>query len=182
MIAGSIARRYAKALLSIGIDKKMQDRFGTDIEQFSSTLASSKELRDVLHNPTQPLSRRKAIVDQIVKRLRPHPTVQAFLLLLMDRNRIDAMPSIAREYQGLLDQFAGRVRARVTSAQKLDPATEQRLKKALEQRTGKQVILELKTDPELIGGLVTQIGSILYDGSIRTSLEQMRQSLLQGEE
>ena len=89
---------------------------------------------------------------------------------------------IAREYRLMADEHAGRVRADVTSAQTLDSENVSRLKGALEQKTGKQIILEQKTDSNLIAGMVTKIGSIIYDGSIRTRLEQMRQALLEGEQ
>jgi len=180
LIVGSIARRYAKALLAIGIETKLYEKFGKELTQFAKQL-SNKQLQDVLENPSYPMSKRKAILEQLIQRLRPSPKMRNFLLLLMDRNRIDAVESIAREYQVLADKYAGRVRATVFSPQPLDLATNTRLKKALAQRTGKKIILEQTTDPTLIGGMITKIGSIVYDGSIRTSLEQMRQALLQGE-
>lgn len=180
MIVGSIARRYAKALLAIGVENKQFERFGKELDNFAAVLTGSKELRDVLANPSQPLSKRRAIVEALIKKMRPSPTVQSFLLLLMDRSRIGYLPSIAREFQAMADKHAGRVRTKVTSAFKLDLGTVTRLKKALEKKTGKQVILEQKVDPDLIGGVVAQVGSYVYDGSIRTTLTQMRQSLLEG--
>ncbi len=180
MIVGSIARRYAKALLGIGTDNKQFERFGKELDSFAATLNGSKELQDVLANPSLPLSKRRAIVEGLIKKTRPSPTVQSFLLLLMNRGRISYLPAIAREYQTMADRHAGRVRARVSSAFKLDLATVTRLKKALEEKTSKKVILEQKVDPDLIGGVVAQIGSNVYDGSIRTTLSQMRQTLLEG--
>ena len=180
MIVGSIARRYAKALLAIGIDNKQFERFGKELDQFANVLNNSEELRDVLANPSQPLSTRKGIVEGIIMRMRPSPTMQSFLLLLMDRERMGYVPSIAREFQTMADRHAGRVRTKISSAFALDLATVTRLKKALEQKTGKQVILEQSVDPDLIGGVVAQVGSYVYDGSIKTTLAQMRQSLLEG--
>jgi len=81
----------------------------------------------------------------------------------------------------MLDVYVGRVRASVTSADRLEAEQVARLKKALEGKTGKHVVLEQQTDPELIAGMVTQIGSVVYDGSIRTRLQQMRHTLLAGE-
>jgi F-type H+-transporting ATPase subunit delta len=180
LITGSIARRYAKALLGIGIDTKHHERFGQELIQFAQLL-ENKDLKDTLANPSHPLSRRKAILEDLITRVKPSKTVWSFLLLLADRNRLPHLASIAREYQNMVDAHVGRVRANVTSAEQLDAAGVTRLKKALEQKTGKQVILQQTTDPELIAGMVTQIGSIVYDGSIRTRLEQMRQTLLAGE-
>lgn len=180
MIVGSIARRYAKALLAIGVSSNTYEKLGTELEQFAA-LMENKELKDTLENPSYPLSKRKAIIEQLIIRLKPSKSVQSFMLLLTDRNRLGALPGIAREYQRMVDEHAGRVRAAVTSAQTLSMTDVTRLKQALEQKTKKKVILEQNTDPKLIAGMVTQVGSIVYDGSIRTRLEQMRQTLLEGE-
>jgi len=173
LITGSIARRYAKALLAIGVETKHHERFGQELAQFA-TLMENQDLQDTLANPSHPLSKRKAVLEELITRVKPSKTVWNFLLLLADRNRLGHLDGIAREYQKMVDEHVGRVRADVTSAVT-------RLKKALEEMTGKQVILQQSTDPELIAGMVTQIGSIVYDGSIRTRLQQMRQSLLAGE-
>ena len=180
MIIGSIARRYAKALLAIGVDSAAYERFGQELATFAELL-DHKELRETLENPSYPQSRRKAIVEELVTRLKPCKTVWSFLLLLTDRNRLAFLPAISREYQRLADEHSGRVRASVTSADPLDGATVARLKQAIEARTGKQAILQQRTDPTLIAGIVTQIGSVIYDGSMRTRLEQMKQTLLAGE-
>ena len=180
MITGSIARRYAKALLAIGIDTKHHERFGQELTSFAQ-LMENKLLQDTLENPSHPLSKRKAILEELITRVKPSKTVWSFLLLLCDRNRLGHLSSIAREYQSMLDVHVGRVRAAVTSAEKLGVTDVTRLMQALEQKTGKKVILQQDTDPELIAGMVTQIGSIVYDGSMRTRLQQMRQTLLAGE-
>ena len=85
---------------------------------------------------------------------------------------------IARAHRTLVDEHAGRIRATVTSARPLDPMLETRLKTALEKQSGKTVILEKKEDPSIVGGLVTQLGDLVYDGSVRTQLQQMREQLL----
>ena len=181
MIAGSIPRRYAKALLSIGIEKQSYEKLGAEIAAFASLLVEHAALRDTLENPSYSHSKRKAIVLALLDRLQPSPSVRSFLLLLCDRNRLEYMTAIVREYQGLADEHAGRVRAGVVSAEALDSEAVLRLKKALEQKTGKQVLLEQSTDPELIAGMVTKVGSIVYDGSLRTRLEQMKSVLIEGQ-
>lgn len=180
MIAGSIPRRYAKALLAIGIDKQSYEKLGQEVADFAALLEQHAQLRDTLENPSHPPSRRKAIVQALLDRLAPSPTVRSFVLLLHDRSRLEYLPAIAREYRLLADEHAGRVRADVTSAQALGADAVARLKKALEQKTGKQVLLEQRTDPELIAGMVTKVGSIVYDGSLKTRLEQMRDALIEG--
>jgi F-type H+-transporting ATPase subunit delta len=178
LISGSIARRYAKALLALGVDTGRFEKYGTEVERFAALLAD-KTLRDTLENPSFPFSKRKAIVEALVSRLGLEPHVSNFIRLLMGRGRLATLPAIAREYQALADRHAGRVRARVTSAAPLDARSADRLVRSLEAKTGKSVLLEQKTEPELIAGLVTQIGSTLFDGSLRTQLAEMRQALLE---
>lgn len=180
MITGSIARRYAKALFAIGVETKAYERFAQELADFTALL-ENKELQDTLENPSHPLSRRKAVLEELITVLKPSKTVWSFLLLLIDRNRLSFLPGISREFLRMVDEHTGRVRANVTSAQPLDAGDVARLKRTIEQKTGKQVILQQQTDPELIAGMVTQIGSIVYDGSIRTRLQQMRQTLLRGD-
>ncbi len=91
-------------------------------------------------------------------------------MLLLDKGRIASLPDIARAHRTLVDEQAGRVRATVTSARPLDPLLETRLKTALEKLSGKKVIFEKREDPALLGGVVAQVGDIVYDGSVRTQL------------
>jgi F-type H+-transporting ATPase subunit delta len=180
LTSGSIPRRYARALLAIGVDSRLYEKLGAELDSFVALL-DHEDLKTALTNPSVPHSQRKAVVEQLIARLSPTATVRAFLLLLVDRNRIEILPDIAREYQALADAHVGRVRAEVTSAEPLAGENVTRLKRALEQKTGKQVILEQRTDPELIAGMVTRVGTIIYDGSIRTRLEQLRRALLEHE-
>ena len=178
MIAGSIARRYAKALLEIGIAGKSCDGIQRELERVTAVYQASPELATALENPVFPASQRKQVMEEVARRLMVSKVVRNFLMLLLDRGRIAALPSISREHRLLVDAHAGRVRARISTPRPLAPATEARLKSALERRTGKAVILEMHEDPSLIGGVVTQIGDLVFDGSVRTQLANLRQQLL----
>jgi F-type H+-transporting ATPase subunit delta len=178
MVTGSLARRYAKALLTIGVQQQTYDALGKELERVADTLRSSPELRTALENPIFPLEKRKLILDELSRRLALSKTVRNFVLLLADKGRIAALPDIARVHRTLIDEHAGRVRAVVTSARPLDPMLETRLKTALEKSSGKTVLLEKREDPSIVGGLVTQLGDTVYDGSVRTQLQQLRDELL----
>jgi F-type H+-transporting ATPase subunit delta len=104
--------------------------------------------------------------------------VQRFVLLLLERRRIVLLPSIARAYRDMADAHLGRVRAQITSAEPLAAAALDRVRRSLEQRTGKQVIVETAVDPDLIGGLVARVGDLVLDGSVRTQLSDLRAKLL----
>lgn len=178
MAAGSLGRRYAKALLAIGVESQTYDAIGKELERMAGTFAASPDLRAALSNPSFQSDKRRAVVEDLIKRLALSKPVRNFVLLLLDKGRIDKLPDIARAYQTLVDEHANRVRATVTSPKPLDAATSDRIKKALEKRTGKTVVLEKREDPSLLGGIVTQLGDTLFDGSVKTQLEQMRTQLL----
>ncbi|HJZ84779.1 MAG TPA: ATP synthase F1 subunit delta [Polyangia bacterium] len=177
-LEGSIARRYARALLEIGIEHKSYEKLGRELEVVSSLYRTSKDLQDTLSNPVFKLSQRKAVLEKLSVRLGLSKSVRHFLLLIMDRRRIGRLPDIAREMSALVDQQAGRVRATVVSARPLGEDFALTLRGAIEKRLGKKVILEKREDPALIGGMVTKVGDILYDGSVRTQLALAKQRLL----
>jgi F-type H+-transporting ATPase subunit delta len=178
VITGSLARRYAKALLEIGVQQQTYDALGKELDRAAETLRTSPELRHALENPVFPVEKRKLVMDELARRLALSKTLRNFVMLLLDKGRIVALPDIARVYRTLVDEHAGRVRATVTSARPLDPMLETRLKTALEKQSGKVVILEKREDPMIMGGLVTQLGDLVYDGSVRTQLQQLREELL----
>ena len=177
-LSGSIARRYAKALLEIGIAQNAYEKMGRELEIVATLMRESQDLQNALSNPIFPLSQRKGVLDKIATKLGLHKEVRNFLMLVMDRGRIAQLPDMARELSALVDKQAGRVRATVTSARPIDDNFAINLRGAIEKRLGKKVILEKKEDPTLIGGMVTRVGDILYDGSIKTQLEMARQLLL----
>ena len=94
-----------------------------------------------------------------------------------DRNRLDRLPEVLRAFRDLADAHLGRLRARVSSAVPLDAAEADALAVRLSQLTRAKVLLERTVNPGLIGGAVAQVGSLVYDGSIRTQLEELRNSL-----
>src|SRR5262249_28500445 len=142
VIIGSIARRYAKALLEIGIAEDSWNALGKELERIAETFTRSLELKQALENPVFPLEKRRLVLDELARRLALSRVVRNFVMLLLDKGRIGNLPDIARAYLALVDEHANRIRAIVTSAQPLDPALEKRLKHALEQRSGKTVLFE----------------------------------------
>jgi F-type H+-transporting ATPase subunit delta len=173
-----VARRYARALFGIGVDAGNFDALGQQIADLAELWSSSPELRQALENPVFRQDEKRKVLEQLLPRIAPTPEVQRFVLLLLDRRRISILPAIARAYGALADEHTGRVRARVTSAEPLSPAALDRVRRSLEQRTGKKVIVETAVDPELIGGVVANVGDLVLDGSIRTQLDDLRAKLI----
>lgn len=179
MVEGSIARRYAKALLEIGREENQVDRFGDDLERFARLLKTGGgEVGNVMSNPVFTLSERRKVLDGLLPGLALHPHTLNFLRLLLDKDRFAALDGIVREYRALADDEAGRVRALVTTAAELTPATREAVTRALAQSTGKKVVLETKVDPSLLGGLVAHVGGRVYDASLRTRLDRLQLTLV----
>jgi len=178
VITGSLARRYAKALLELGVQLQTYDAFAKELDRVSEAFRGMPDLRNALENPVFAVEKRRLVLDDVARRLAVSKMVRNFVMLLLEKGRIAALPDISRVYRTLVDEHAMRVRATVTSARPLDPLLETRLKAALERQSGKTVILEKKEDPSIVGGLVTQLGDTVYDGSVRTQLQQLREQLL----
>jgi F-type H+-transporting ATPase subunit delta len=181
MVSGSLSRRYAKALLSLGIENRTFDQLARELEALNATVESSSELKAVLSSPVFPLAQRKGVLAEVLRRLMSSVVLTHFAQLVLDHNRFEALPGITRAMRELVDQQANRVRATVTSPRAIGEAEAQRIRMALERTTGKTVLLERKQDPALIGGVVVQIGDVVYDGSVRSQLDRIQEQLLTAE-
>jgi F-type H+-transporting ATPase subunit delta len=177
LIASSVARRYARALLSLGLEEGRFEQYGDELEAVVAARKTSRELASILDHPGYSPQQRRAAVDAVSSALNLSPLTVNFLQLLIDRQRIGDLAQIARVYRTLVDQQAGRVRATITSAGPLSEHQLERLREAIGRMTGRSIVLETKTDPSIIGGVVAQVGAKLLDGSLRTQLERMREDL-----
>ena len=177
MIVASVARRYARALLSLGLDEGRHEQFGDELDTVLQALDQSPEASVLLRNPGYTPEQRQGAVAALASALKLSPMVVSFLRLLVDRQRIAGLPEIGRAYRALLDVKVGRVRATVTSAVPLSDQETARLRETIEKMTGRTIVLDTRTDPSIIGGVVTQVGATQFDGSLRTQLERMREAL-----
>ena len=154
---------------------------GRELGAFGDVLRSSTELVEVLDNPGYPASARKAIVEDITKRLEISSLTQRFLAVAVDKGRITHMGDIARAYTKLADARQGQLRVDVMSPDTLDEKTKETLRQTLESMLKQKVILQTEHDSELVAGSVIRIGSMVYDSSLRTRLETMKQQLIAGQ-
>ncbi|MBZ4330910.1 ATP synthase F1 subunit delta [Corallococcus interemptor] len=179
MVNVSIARRYARAILDVAAEGNRTDAVAEQLNAFAAVVGKSAELSDVLLNPAYSRAQRNRVVEALLQAM-PSPAEPALanaLRLLVDRNRLGYLPDIARLYRDMADARAGRVRGQVTSAVPLSADALAQLQQSLQQLTQRNVVLETKVDPALLGGVAAQVGGTLYDGSLRTQLEQMRREL-----
>ncbi len=177
MIMGSIARRYAKALFSLAVETGRVEAWAQSLEALRTAVDSSPDLRDVLSNPVYSREQRRAIVEKLAGALSLDAEPRDLLFLLGDRNRLAYLAAIVATFRDYADQHLGRLRAKVTSAVKLDEAAAQAIAEKLSQATKAKVLLDREVDPAILGGVVAQVGSLVYDGSVRTQLEDLRQQL-----
>ena len=177
MIDTTLAKRYAKALVEIGVEKNALDKYGGDLSTLSNLVETSHDLREVLLNPVFTKEDKKRIVGEVLKMADTDPMVVNFVNVLIDRKRIDQLAGIERAFREKVDDIRGITRGEVTSAQPLDEQEMGRVTEALSKMSGKKVFVTTKVDPFLIGGLVAKVGDMVFDGTIRTQLNQLKESL-----
>jgi F-type H+-transporting ATPase subunit delta len=177
MIVGSIARRYAKALFSLADEQGQVEQWSSGLEALGRALASSPELRETLSSPMFAKEQRRGVIAAVAATLELPDTVRSFLLLLADRDRLACLSAVVLDFRALADAHLGRIRARVTSAVPLAPEEARRIAERLARGGRTEVILEASVDPSLLGGVVAHVGSLVYDGSVRSQLEELRRTL-----
>jgi F-type H+-transporting ATPase subunit delta len=180
LIAGSVARRYAKALVDVAAASDDLEAVRQELSSFADLLREHRELRQFLVNPSVLRRDKVRALEEVVSRLALRPLTRSFLRILLDAGRLPALESVLRAYEALMDERLGRLKAMVTTARPLEAEAQERLRQRLEQMTGKIVYLEVQQDPKILGGLVTQIGSLVYDGSLRTQLVKLREEMVRG--
>ncbi len=176
-----IARRYAKALLLIGKEDGKTETYREELAGFSELIEKEKTLQQAINNPLYHAAGRKKVLETIIAKLALSEIMKSFLTLLFDKGRFVYLSSINDFYQKLADELKGIARASLVSATELSSETVEKILTTLSQRTGKDIILEVEQDPGLIGGIVTRIGDLVLDGSIKTQLLNMRESLKRSE-
>jgi F-type H+-transporting ATPase subunit delta len=170
-----IARVYATALFAAAKDRGKLDAIRDQLAQFVEALEDSKELRLYLFSPYFSSAEKiegleKAITDA-------EPEVLNFLELLLEKGRMPVIFRIQRQYNELWNKENKRLGVTVTSAVELDPEIAKRIGKEIEEQTGNTVELESRVDPDILGGLVVQVGNMVLDTSIRNRLEKLRKSV-----
>ncbi len=180
MINNAIARRYAKALVQLGSENGQIERFSQELKAVDQLVSGNAELRAVFGNPAFTAEQKKQIVRELVAKLACSELVTNFLLLLVDKNRMVCLSQIVQTYEKLADEQSGVVRPFITSAFALSDAQVAAIQTALEQKTGKKVVPQVVVDSSLIGGVVTQIGDIAYDSSVKTQLARIHDILQKG--
>jgi F-type H+-transporting ATPase subunit delta len=177
VINTTLARRYAKALVEIGQERDALEKYGQDLSSLIELVDVSRDFREVLINPVFTREDKKRIAGEILAKLQTDQMVVNFVNLLIDRKRIDQLAGIEKAYRQEVDQIRGITRGEVVSAEPLSKEQLGRVTEALSQISGKKVLVSTKVDSTLIGGLSAKVGDKVFDGTIRTQLSQLKESL-----
>lgn len=173
------ASRYARALLSVAAQESDVATIGAQLRGFADLVAQHDDLRRSLVAPGIPNHARAGVVRALAEKLGLAAPLAKTLLLLAERGRLELVPEIATVYQERLLAYQNIVPAQVTAAAPLSPEQTAALAERLSKATGANVQVDVRVDPALIGGLVARVGSTVYDGSIRTQLQKMKQQLIE---
>lgn len=176
-----VARRYAKALLLIGKEDGQAETYREELDGFARLIEREKELEQAICNPLYDVADRKKVLLAILEKLNLSKVMTSFLILLFEKKRFGFLSNVNEFYQILADELQGIARANLVSATELSSEIVEKIRTTLSEMTGKDIVLEVEQDPGLIGGIVTRIGDLVLDGSIRTQLFNMRESLKRGE-
>jgi F-type H+-transporting ATPase subunit delta len=176
MLKGAIARRYAGAMFALAIKQNTLDRTREDVKEIGE-LFSIRKLAYLLREPKIPTKRketalRQALADKVL------PTSLNLALLVVQRELVDIMPNIAREFEQMVLDYRNEARAQVTTAAQLDKEQTAIVKPALEKITDKKILMQTRVDPSILGGVVARVGDQIIDGSVRQRLAALQQQLL----
>ena len=174
------ANRYAKALFDVALAEKADlAKIGQDLTAVAELVETNKDLARTASRAGVPDAARKTLIETVADRLGVAPQVKKLLVMLVEKRALVMAKDLAESYQERLLAHQNIVRAQVTSATPLTPEKQQALADSLSKVTGKKVELSVSVDPELLGGVVARIGSTVYDGSVKTQLQRMRQELVE---
>jgi F-type H+-transporting ATPase subunit delta len=177
----AVSRRYAKALILIGQEDGQAEQYNEELVSVVGLFDTQDGFELALTNPLYNKNDRKKVLQAVLGATDLSAIMKSFLVLLFDKGRIGFLREIASYYKDLADELKGVVKASVISATELSSEAIEKIKEALSKKAGKTIVLNVEQDPSLIGGVVTKIGDLVLDGSVKTQLINMRETLKKGE-
>lgn len=176
-----LAKRYARALFSLGREDGSFDQYGRELGEFTDFYKENKDFQQVVTNPVFAMEDRKRILQAALDKSGFSGLVKNFLNLLLDKNRIGAIEAITGHYKKLTDEASNIAHAEIITARPLKEETLDNVVGSLAGITSREIKPDVKEDPGIIGGLIVKIGDLVLDGSIRAQLEGLKESFRRGE-
>lgn len=177
MSVQTVARRYAIALADVVVARKEAREVQEELSAWERMMQDNPQLLEVFRNPTIPYDQKRNVLNTLIARTRVRPVVSNFLQVLLQNHRLADLHEINRVFTQELDRRSGVVFAHVTTARPVSERAQEALRARLSELTSSSVRLQFAVDEELLGGIVTRIGSTVYDGSVRNRLERMKEQM-----
>ena len=172
-----LARRYAKALFSLAKEQGKIEQYRDALNAIGELLRENDAISDGLTNPLYPLEARQKVMAKIAESAQADDILARFLQLVVEKKRADILPDIAHEMQIMVDHEENISHGTVISAIELDDKLREKIQQTLEKLTGTKVILDTQVDPSIIGGIIAKVGDLVLDGSIKTQLNGLKESI-----
>ncbi len=179
MIPSAVFSRYARSLADVALENREDPLVERDLGLYREIFLAVPDLLDTFHNPAIPGEVKQKILAELLEKYPVSRTTTNFLKVLLDHNRIRYFQEIFELYTRTVNERKGIVTAQVSSAVPLSEKNLSELRESLSNALGKGIVLDARTDKELLGGLVVRVGSTIYDGSVRRHLVEMRQRLME---
>lgn len=177
----TVARRYASALADVALAHTGEaEALKAELAVWSQLFAANENLQTVFSNPAIVHANKEKVLHQLIEKARPTKTTANFLKILLQNGRLTDLADISDRFETVLQERSNVVSAEITSARELPEAEKREFELSLEKLTGKEININFAVDQNIIGGVVTRIGSTVYDGSVRTKLENLREQLVNG--
>jgi len=175
-VISSYARAFADAVIDLKLDP---NQVRGEMRGMLEMLEQSQDLERVWENPAIPHDQKLKVLDAVAQRAGLTKAVRNFLAVIIDHRRIRMLPAIAKQFEAELNYRLGFIDAAITSARELSVHERQGLELQVGRMTGRTVRAQYSTDPAVLGGAVVQIGSTVYDGSVRGQLHRIREQLVE---
>jgi len=172
-----VSGRYATALFELARDQKAVDEVKADLDRFDALLSESDDLKRLVRSPVFAADTQLKALSAVLNKAGIAGISANFLKVLTTNRRLFAVADVIRAYRALVARFKGEASAEVTVAEPLSDKNLDSLKVALKSVTGKDVALNVKVDPSIIGGLVVKLGSRMVDSSLRTKLNSIKHAM-----
>ena len=176
-----IANRYAKALFAVARETEAFDEYSKVLTEVADVYVAQPEVKDGLTNRLYPVDVRAKVMDYIVGAVGATGVIKNFLTLIVQKKRAEVLPEIAIAFQSLIDEQRNICQGSVVTAAEISEELKGKVQAKLEKITGKTVVLTTQVDPAIIGGIIAKVGDLVLDGSIRSQLQGLKESI-QGSE
>lgn len=180
MSVETVARRYATALADVVIKSGETETVKAELKSWDAMVRENSQLETAFSNPSIAHANKEKVLESLLERAKPTKTTANFLRVLLRNSRLTELGQINDKFSSVLEERSGVVAASVTSARPLGDAEKSEIEAGIVKMTGKQVNISFKIDESIIGGVVTRVGSTVYDGSVKTQLENLKEQLVNG--